>query len=118
MLNVIDFVYADCPSVRDAWADLYIVFNAGTMHAPLVEDKIRLLLSAMATELGLPERIKVDDLGRIYYPNSVAKQQEIQRLQQDLQLQQLRAQTGNAISADDATNIGHKYPPRPSAQMP
>jgi hypothetical protein len=117
MLNVIDFVYSDCPPVREAWADLYIIFNTADMHQQLREEKTRVLLKSMAAELGLTD-MKIDDLGRVYYPNSIAKQMEIQMLQQDLSLKTLRAQAGGAVAPGGVGDPGPKFPPVPGGSAP
>jgi Family of unknown function (DUF6680) len=117
VLNVIDFVYADCPKVREAWADLFQLFGSGGdqgIHPQLQQEKLRTLLKTMADELGLSHTLGVDDLSRIYYPNIIAKQQELTMLQQELNLRQLRATIGPGASSDD---IQKRFPPKPGGNQ-
>lgn len=111
MLNVIDFVYADCPNVREAWAELFSIFSSGQIHPQLRDDKMRKLLKEMAAELGLSNSLKADDFGRIYFPNILAKEEEIRLLRQDAQLKELYAQIGQGASAQG--EFEKKFPPSP-----
>lgn len=110
MLNVIDFVYADCPAVREAWAELFSLFNSKEVHPQLRDDKMRKLLKEMAFELGLSDSLKADDFGRIYFPNMLAKEEEIKLLRQDAQLKELYAKTG---AVEGAVEFQKKFPPAP-----
>lgn len=108
MLNSIDFVFSESPTVREAWADLYTIFQ-GDIHPQLREDKVRVLLREMAADLGLSSTLKVDDLGRIYYPNALAQEAELRRLQQEQALLQIRSANGPVASQE----IAKKFPPKP-----
>lgn len=115
MLNSIDFVFNDVPSVREAWAELFVIFQAdGVPHPQLREEKLRSLLRSMAADLGMSGSLKVDDLGRIYYPNALAREEELRRMQQERALLSMRSQQ----DANDKPMVDYalltKFPPPPT----
>lgn len=113
MLNSIDFVFNDTPDVRESWAELYNVLNsAGSIHPQLREDKLRSLLKAMAEACGLSGQLRSDDFGRIYYPNSIARREELEALQTEEQLRGLQERAGVQGPAAD---FSARFPPAPSA---
>lgn len=113
MLNSIDFVFNDVQTVREAWAELYILFQTdGPPHPQLKEEKLRTLLKTMASSLGMSGNLKVNDLGRIYYPNALAIEDEIRRLKQEQALSSMRPQPAEqSVFGQDMLN---KFPPMPS----
>jgi len=114
MLNSIDFVFHDAPAVREAWSELFVIFEtSGTPHPQLREEKLRVLLREMAADLGLSDALKTDDLGRIYYPNALAREEELRMLQQERALLSFRSSsTGDAPQPDP--NMMAKFPPKPN----
>lgn len=111
MLNSIDFIFYDSVKVREAWAELFNVFQTnGIPHPQLQEDKLRNLLREMAADIGFSDSLKVNDLGRIYYPNALAKEEELRLLRQEQALLQIRAQ--NSSAATDPAPLD-KFPPKP-----
>lgn len=116
MLNSIDLVFSDAASVREAWASLFTILSTSSNpHIQLREEKLRQLLSAMAGDLGLAMTIKVDDIGRIYYPNALAQQEELEMLQRERALRSIRSQ-GEAqqqILPATASILPSKFPPKP-----
>lgn len=116
MLNSIDFVFHNSPEVREAWADLYSQFSVGNTHYQLQDEKMRVLLKAMAKEIGFSETLKVDDISRIYYPNALAQQEELDRLQREQALLAARSQLSpksseKSFELDEA--LLRKFPPKP-----
>lgn len=113
MLNSIDFVYNDSPPVREAWAELFVIFQTdGIPHPQLREEKLRKLLREMASDLGMSETMKIDDLGRIYYPNALAREEELRALQQERALLAMRSQSDPNTAVVDQ-NLLKKFPPKP-----
>lgn len=111
MLNSIDFVFSNSPRVREAWADLFAIFHTPeSPHPQLREDKLRVLLKEMGADIGLSESLKVDDIARIYYPNVLAKEEELRLLRQDEALLQIRSR-GQDQPADQ--KLLAKFPPKP-----
>lgn len=112
MLNSIDFIFNDVQAVREAWAELYILFQTdGVPHPQLKEEKVRTLLKTMATNLGMSGSLKVNDLGRIYYPNALAIDDQIRRLQQERALSAMLPQsTEQSVFSQETLN---KFPPAP-----
>jgi len=122
MLNSIDFVFSDAPKVREAWADLFEIFSTSeNPHPQLREEKLRLLLKEMAADIGLSDTLKVDDIGRIYHPNALAQEHELQMLQRQHALMQMRSY-GRGHQQQQLpppqVNIGlvDKFPPKPSSE--
>ena len=110
MLNSIDFVFFDSPRVRESWAELFNIFQTqGIPHPQLREEKLRLLLKEMAKDVGLSDTLKVDDLGRIYFPNALAKEEELRLLQQEEALQRITSQR----AAQQNQLPSNKFPPTP-----
>ena len=69
------------------------------------------LLREMALDLGLSNTIKSADFARRYFPNSIAKSEEVRMLQQDADLARLRAQLG---PSGTEAEMRKKFPPRPT----
>lgn len=113
MLNSIDFVFSDAPTVREAWAELFVIFHTdGVPHPQLREEKLRSLLREMASDLGMSDTLKVDDLGRIYYPNALAREEELRALQQERALLAIRSQP-DKMAAQIDQKLLEKFPPKP-----
>lgn len=120
MLNSIDFVFSDSTRVREAWADLFAIFHTSDApHPQLREEKLRVLLKEMGADIGLSETLKVDDIARIYYPNALAQEEELQMLQRQKALLQMRSlgqprqQQSSAPAIDE--RLVRKFPPRPTS---
>lgn len=115
MLNSIDFVFSDSPKVREAWADLFAIFHTSDVpHPQLREEKLRILLKEMGADIGLSDTLKVDDIARIYYPNALAQEEELQMLRRQQALLQIRSQGQQQLPspAFDERALA-KFPPRP-----
>ena len=73
-LNLIDAVYADEPSVREAWTRYYAVlndpniFSAGTVGTALAEEKRRDLICAMTATTSWTKNLTSADIMRAYGP--------------------------------------------------
>lgn len=118
MLNSIDFVFASSPKVREAWADLFAIFHTSEApHPQLREEKLRVLLKEMGADIGLSDTLKVDDIARIYYPNALAQEEELQMFRRQQALLQMRSggqpqQQLPAPAFDE--RVLAKFPPRPT----
>lgn len=114
MLNSIDFVFYDAPRVREAWADLFSIFHTSEIpHTQLREEKLRGLLKEMGADIGLSDTLKVDDIARIYYPNALAREEEVRMWQQEQAILQIRSQAQKPGSAVDQKLLD-KFPPKPT----
>lgn len=118
MLNSIDFVFSDSPRVREAWADLFSIFHTTDIpHPQLREEKLRILIKEMGVDIGLSETLKVDDIARIYYPNAIAQEEELQMLRRQQALLHMRSQGQpqqqqlSTLPADQ--KLLDKFPPKP-----
>ncbi|GGF42724.1 DUF6680 family protein [Mameliella alba] len=89
-LNLIDVVFNDSEPVREAWAELYNAFNARNASPFDHDSKLRALLKVMSEDIGLGSKLKTDDLGRVYFPNSLAEEHEVQHLERKAALQRLK----------------------------
>jgi hypothetical protein len=109
-LNVIDVVFHECVEVREAWAELYLSLQADN-HIPEHEktQRIRLLLKAMAASLGLSSSLRLDDFGRVYYPNALAEENEVQAMERRAR----RVRLMNEV-APPSTVSQSMFPPRPN----
>jgi hypothetical protein len=116
MLNSIDFVFSDSSNVREAWADLFAIFHgAEGPHPQLREEKLRVLLKEMGADIGLSDTLKVDDIARIYYPNALAQEEELQMLRRQQALLQMRGQgvPQQIPSPSVDQTLVSKFPPKP-----
>jgi hypothetical protein len=116
-LNLIDVVFNGSPRVREAWAHLYTGFTGTRVPVHALEERIGVLLKEMAADIGLSDGLRVDDFGRVYFPNALAEEQRIQDLERQQALARLK---GDLLpSANVATaEITTIYPPRPQPQNP
>ena len=84
-LNIIDVVFADDMSVREAWADLndkYHVSTPDQQHLDKVKRAQDKLLETMAKSLGYKDKITWETIQNPYIPDAMAKQIEAQKTQQ------------------------------------
>jgi hypothetical protein len=105
--NLIDVVFGNSPAVRDAWAQLLAGLtppNSVPPHA--TQERLQVLLSAMAADLGMATGLRVDDLSRVYLPNSLAQA----RFFEDMQRQRTLAAVATQRPDVNATS---PWPPAP-----
>jgi len=110
-LNLIDVVFHDSREVREAWAELFLIFNTQPIPPHVLDERLRKLLSAIAKDVGLGDSLRTDDLGRVYSPTDIAQD----RLIKDMQRQQLLAslQGKSSPAANTAPAEGNVWPPKP-----
>lgn len=115
MLNSIDFVFSESPKVREAWADLFAIFHTSDVpHPQLREEKLRVLLKEMGADIGLSDTLKVDDIARIYYPNALAQEEELQMHRRQQALLQMRSQGQPQVPSQGIDELLlAKFPPKP-----
>ncbi|MCV9941155.1 hypothetical protein OIU35_32815 [Boseaceae bacterium BT-24-1] len=118
-LNLIDVAFYDAPDVREAWAELYQSLDSARQVPGHVRDeRLRKLLRAMAADLGLADNLRLDDFGRVYFPNTVAEENEVRRLERQATMKRLSAQSAPAqAQASPAETVSNSqtpgWPPRP-----
>lgn len=118
-LNLIDVVFNDTPVVREAWAELYAAFEpSANMPQQFINERIRKLLKAMASEIGLSDNLRPDDFSRIYYPTAIAELHRIQDIQRRTTLEQLTGTNKQPPSTDDDVPEGWPPRPEPTKQTP
>jgi hypothetical protein len=110
-LNLIDVVFSDSRKVREAWAELFLIFSSNPMPPHVLDERLRKLLIAMAEDIGLGEGIRTDDIGRVYSPNAITQERLIRDLQRQQTLAALQAQSSPA--ANTATTELTQWPPKP-----
>lgn len=113
-LNLIDTVFHDAPSVRDAWATLFAALNdprnfPQSGPTPVIDEKRNTLLAAMARELNLIQDFRPDDFTRVYLPQVLLAEMQIRDMQ--------RRATLNTLSASPSASapIPALFPPPPAA---
>jgi len=104
-LNSIDIVFADSREVREAWAELLLAFNLQPLVMHVLEERLRRLLAAIAKEVGIADQLRIDDLGRVYYPTSQQQEQLIKDMQRPLIL--------NSLMQKNAAGANSLFPPKP-----
>ncbi len=115
-LNLIDVVFRDSSPVREAWAELYLAYsNTRDVPAHVQDERLRAMLKEMAVDLEIADKLRGDDLGRIYYPQAIAEEEQLRQLERKVSLSRLQGQvspTANTVS-DSATSTTPTWPPRP-----
>lgn len=115
-LNLIDIAFADCRPVREAWAELYQGFSASPLPpAHVREERLRKLLGAMASDLGLGDSLRLDDFARVYYPVVLAEEEEIRHKERKARLLQLTRTEGPSanVAVSTSSAASSPYPPPP-----
>lgn len=118
-LNLIDVVFKDSPSVRDAWADLFSTFDTNRdVPGHVREERLRGLLKVMAGDLGLADGLRPDDFGRVYYPNAQAEEDRWRALERQAALARLLPKSASDnIRSDDKSTLGVSlFPPKPGEE--
>lgn len=111
-LNSIDVAFSDTALVREAWSELYQALNSNPLVPPhILDERIRKLLREMATSLGIGDLLRLDDFGRVYYPNALVEERKVRDLERNAALMRLSAQAAPAANAVDQTN--NRFPPKP-----
>jgi hypothetical protein len=117
-LNLIDVVFHDCRPVREAWAELHQSYDTtrGAVPPHAQEERLRRLLIAMATDLGLGDQLRNDDFARTYFPNALLEEETVRRLQRKAALAQLSGQPATANTSPEVitSSSPSPYPERPT----
>ncbi|GBQ28448.1 hypothetical protein HLH34_11205 [Gluconacetobacter azotocaptans] len=121
-LNSIDVAFAHSTAVREAWAELFQALGAPNVPPHVMDERIRKLLREMAIDLGIADQLRMDDFSRVYYPNALQQQRQIEDLQRREALARLTGQAQPAANtvttAATTTAIGSPWPPPPDASTP
>jgi hypothetical protein len=110
-LNLIDVVFNESREVREAWSELFLAFQLKPYLQHVVDERLRKLLAEVANDIGLFDKLRTDDLGRVYYPIVLQQQQFIEYMQRQEIL--ARLQSGNAAGASAPSEQNTLWPPRP-----
>ncbi len=110
-LNLIDVVFNDSRTVREAWAELFLIFSTNPMPPHVLEERLRKLLIAMADDIGIGDNLRTDDIGRVYSPNAITQERLIRDIQRQQTLAALQAQGSPAANAATVDNT--VWPPKP-----
>jgi hypothetical protein len=114
-LNLIDVVFRDAGNVREAWANLFLAYSTDSKvpeHAK--DERLRNMLKEMAADIGIADKLRGDDLGRVYYPQAIAEEEELRQLERKVSLSRLQQQlspTSNTV--EPASPAQNPWPPRP-----
>jgi hypothetical protein len=113
-LNSIDIAFNHSPRVREAWAELYQALNSSPNVPHVVEERIRKLLKEIAADLGLADTLRLDDFGRVYFPNAMLEEREIRSLERQATLARLKgtSPTQNVSESDPGADL---WPPKPQS---
>ena len=76
-LNLIDVLFHDVKSVRDAWEEVFVALSDTRLGTPeggrVRQDKINGLLRAMAKHLGYEREFSTADFERVYHPEVLGR---------------------------------------------
>ena len=111
-LNTIDVVFHNSRAVREAWAELFLTFSLDPIPTHVLEERLRKLLAAMASDIGLGDNLKVDDFGRVYSPKAITQERFIRDMQREQIIASLRNQQSPAANTATA-QIATMWPPKP-----
>lgn len=112
-LNLIDVVFHDSREVREAWAELFIAFDRSkSIPNHVTEERQRKLLRAMAHDIGMSDNLRLDDFGRVYYPDAIAQEDHVRRLEREIRLRNLLGQSAPTTEKSPAPK-NDIWPPEP-----
>jgi hypothetical protein len=116
-LNSVDVAFYSSIPVREAWAELYQALNTSPMPMHVVDERTRKLLREMAKDLGLADSLRLDDFGRVYFPNAIAEDRQMRNLQRREAMDRL---TGQSATPDRGAveAVEMKWPPVPGQGKP
>jgi hypothetical protein len=109
-LNVIDVVFHDSRDVREAWTELFETFSIVPLPKPIMDERVRKLLAAIAKDVGLGDEMRIADLSRVYTPNAIQQDRVIKDLQRQQMLASLQGQLSPAANSPQAATA---WPPAP-----
>lgn len=110
--NSIDVAFSDADSVREAWSELYQSLNSQPLApAHVIDERLRKLLREMANSLGIGDKLRIDDFGRVYLPNALLEERRVKELERSATLARLSPQISPAANTGDATS--DMFPPKP-----
>jgi hypothetical protein len=117
-LNLIDVVFHDSRTVRDAWANLFVTLERNTnipqqMQNEIQNEKFFKLLDEMAADLGLSKSLLPDDLRRVYYPKSLSEVELVATLEREQKLHNFTGRGGPAANSAPISSSNGYWPPRP-----
>jgi hypothetical protein len=110
-LDLIDVVFNESREVREAWSELFLAFHMKPLIQPVMDERLRRLLGAIAKDGGLADEFRNDDLGRVYLPTAQAQERFIKDVQRQQILPSLQAQNAAGATATDLPNTA--WPPKP-----
>ena len=111
--NLIDVVFNDNKEVRSAWAEMYLALNTRNVPEHTMGEKMRVLLGAMAKDLGLADELRTDDFGRVYSSTAAAEERLVTDLQRKKALDSLTGNTSPSANTAGTQSLSSMFPPKP-----
>lgn len=99
-MNLIDYVFLDSPKVRDAYSELYNVYQRSTVFSEQ-QGKLEALIAAITEDMGVEQTYRHGDISRVYVPKKISDEQEAEQLELKLRLGALRERN---LSSSNASN--------------
>jgi hypothetical protein len=113
--NLIDVVFSESRPVRDRWAEFFASLDpAKQMPEHEKQKRFRDLLSAMAQDLDLGDCLRLDDFERVYYPNALQEELNVQTLQRRAILKQLDGSSSPNANSTPSQIASQEFPPAPT----
>ena len=113
-LNLLDVAFIESSEVRACWSELYQALNTNPPPEHVIDERIRRLLKAMATDLGLANELRPDDFARVYFPRALVEDRNVRQLERKAALERLTGVTSPAANAVQMTDeTPDKWPPKP-----
>lgn len=111
--NLIDVVFNDNKDVRNAWAEMYLSLDLkGQDH--IVQEKLRVLLGAMAKDLNLADELRTDDFGRVFLSNAAIEERMVADLQRKKALDSLTGAASPSANTAAPQVVSSMFPPKPT----
>lgn len=111
-LNIIDAVFHDARSVREAWVDLYSGFSSpAVMQSGGINDKITRLLREIAKDIGLGDQLGQADFIRTYTPEALVQERIVRDLERKQALERLQTNTSPAANSEPRSISAFPPPP-------
>lgn len=109
-LNSIDIAFSDSISVREAWAELYQAFGDSAAPPHVVDERVRKLLREIAVDLGIADKLRLDDFGRVYVPKALAEERSVRDMRRKKELETFIGIQGKV---EEQADFASKWPPAP-----
>ena len=92
---------------------MYLALNSRNVPDHTMGEKMRVLLGAMAKDLGLADELRMDDFGRVYSSTAAVEERLVSDLQREKALDSLTGNTSPSANTAGPQSLSSMFPPKP-----